>query len=236
MENLKDDLNNLNASISELERQIVNAEKEAQDNIKPLKEELSKIRKDKRHFASKNDFDSIQECNRKENNIKFKITAQSNRSSLLKDELFRLKKQREELEYQIGLEKDKIKRNDVILSKMKMVLKNYEKSQNLTKAAIESNISPNNVKQWYEWGKNDLNQIYSYFYTEIAKIDNRFKEMEAQKLKSQMDDVIRAYKKTKSLKRASEIANVSYDTVKYWYDWGSRGLGEETTYFFKNLK
>ena len=117
-----------------------------------------------------------------------------------------------------------------------MVLKNYEKSQNLTQSAIDSNISPDNVKQWYEWGKNYLNQIYSYFYAEIVKIDNDFKEIETQKLKMQMDDVIRAYKKTKSLKRASEIANVSYDTVQYWYDWGSRGFGEENTYFFKNLK
>ncbi len=51
-----------------------------------------------------------------------------------------------------------------------------------------------------------------------------------------MDNVIEAYKKTNSLKEASKMVNVSYDTVKYWYVWGSRGFGEENTYFFKNLE
>ena len=114
-------------------------------------------------------------------------------------------------------------------------LNNYKKSQNLKQAAIESKVSPDLVCQWYEWGKNDFSETSTYFYTKIKEIDDYFKDLEAQKLKKQMDDVIKAYKKTNSLKEASEIANVNYDTVQYWYEWGSKGFGEENTYFFKNI-
>ena len=31
------------------------------------------------------------------------------------------------------------------------------------------------------------------------------------------------------------MTNVSYDTVQYWYEWGSRGFGKENVYFYKNL-
>ena len=235
MEKLKSELDSLNASISNLEEQIMDAEDEAERNIKPLKDELLKIREDKRKFASKNDFDSIQECKRKENNLKFKISAQQNKSLLLKDKLSKLKRQRESLEYQIKLEEDRAKKDREILSRMNLVLKNYEKSQNLRQSAVDSNISPNQAEQWYEWGKNDLSKNYAYFYTQIIELDNKFKEMEAEKLKKQMDSVAEAFEKTKSLKKASEIAGVSYDTVKYWYEWGSKGFGEENTYFFKKL-
>ena len=44
MENLKHDLNILNNSITELENQIKKAEREAEDNIKPLKSELAKVK------------------------------------------------------------------------------------------------------------------------------------------------------------------------------------------------
>ena len=50
-----------------------------------------------------------------------------------------------------------------------------------------------------------------------------------------MDNVIEAYKKTNSLKEASKRANVSYDTVQYWYEWGFKGFGKENTYFFKKI-
>ena len=50
-----------------------------------------------------------------------------------------------------------------------------------------------------------------------------------------MDSVIEAYKNTNSLKEASKISNVSYDTVQYWYEWGSKGFGSENTYFFKYI-
>ena len=118
---------------------------------------------------------------------------------------------------------------------MDEVLANYKKSQNLKQAAIDSNINPNYVKQWFKWGEDNLNETYVYFYNKINEIDNYFKELESQELKKQMDRVVEAYKKTHSLKDASKIANVNPDTIQYWYDWGSRGFGEENTYFFKRI-
>ena len=236
MDKLKKELSDLNIKINKLENQIKKAESEAQDNIAPLKNELAQIKEDKRKYSLKNDFDSVQLCRRKEENLKFKISAQWNKCSLLKNELSKLKQQKSILEHEIKLEEDKIKRNDQILSQMNTVLENYKKTQSLKQAAIDSNINPNNVQQWYDWGKNDFNETYFYFYTQITEIDNYFKDLETQKLKRQMDSVIDAYKKTNSLKEASRIANVSWDTVEYWYDWGSKGFGKENTYFFKKIK
>ena len=119
---------------------------------------------------------------------------------------------------------------------MNIVLDNYKKTQSLKQAAVDSKISPEHVEQWYEWGKNGFNETSTYFYTKTTEIDNYFKEQKSLKLKEQMDRVIEAYKKTYSLEKASRIANVSYDTVQYWYDWGSKGFGEENTYFFKRLQ
>ena len=79
----------------------------------------------------------MENCRRRENNLKFKISAQWNRCSLLKEELSKMKKQRGDLESQIKLERDKIKRNDEIKSRMDIVLANYEKSRNLTQAAVQ---------------------------------------------------------------------------------------------------
>ena len=155
---------------------------------------------------------------------------------MLNSELSKLNKEKIALEKQIKLEEDKIKRNNEIMSQIDDVLNNYKKSQNLKQAAIDSNISPNHVEQWFEWGKNGFNEIYSYFYSQIIEIDNYFKDLEAQKLKKQMDSVIEAYKKTNSLEKASKMADVSYDTVQYWYEWGSKGFGRENTYFFKKLE
>lgn len=236
MDQLKQDLNILNSSIQEFENQIQEAKKEAENNINPLNIELTQVKQDKRRYATKSDFESVQNCRRKENNLKFKIDAQWNKYSLLKDELFKLSKQKTELEKQIKLEEDKIKRNNEIKAKMDQVLKNYRKTQNLKEAAIDSNINPDYVEQWYEWGKNDFNETYSYFYTKILEIDNLFKDKESQKIKKQMAAVIDAYRKTNSLKEASKMANISYDTVQYWYEWGSKGFGKENAYFFKKIK
>ena len=236
MEKLKQNLNDLNNSISELESQIREAKIEAEVNVKQLTNELSQVRQDKKEFAIKNDFDSVQNCRRRENNLKFKIDAQWNNYSLLNSELSKLNKEKIALEKQIKLEEDKIKRNNEIMSQIDEVLNNYKKSQNLKQAAIDSNISPNHVEQWFEWGKNGFNETYPYFYTQIIEIDNYFKDLEAQKLKKQMDSVIEAYMKTNSLEKASKMADVSYDTVQYWYEWGSKGFGRENTYFFKKLE
>lgn len=233
---LKQDLDNVNAEIRKLESEIRMAQTEAENNIKPLKEELVQLKEDKRNFASKNDFESVQNCRRRENNLKFKIDAQWNRYSLLKENLSKLKKQKTTLESKIKLEEDKVKRSNQIRSQMDEVLANYKKSQSLKQAALDSNINPNYVTQWHKWGEDNLNETYSYFYNEIKEIDNYFKEMKSQELKKQMDSVVEAYRKTNSLKDAAKIANVNLDTVEYWYEWGSRGFGEENTYFFKKIK
>ena len=235
-----DEFNNelscLNGEIVSLEKQISAEQLEAENNIKPLTLELARIREEKRQYASKNDFDSVQDCIRRENNLKFKINAQQNRCSILKDELFRLNHKKADLERRIKLEEDKIKRNNEILSKMNAVLDSYRKTQSLKQAAVDSNIHPSNAEQWYDWGKNGFSETYSYFYSKIIEIDENFKDMEAQKLKDKMDSVIDAYKKTDCLKEASKMAGVSYDTVQYWYEWGSKGFGEENAYFFNELK
>lgn len=236
MDKLNEDLDILNNSIQELENQIQKAKLEAESNIIPLDDELTQIRQDKIKYASKRDFESVQTCRRKEENLKFKINAQWNKYSLLKNDLIKLNNEKRDLEKQIKLEEDKIKRNNQILSQMDEVLINYRKTQSLKQSAIDSKINPNTVEQWYEWGKNNFNETYFYFYTQIVEIDNQFNDAEALKLKKQMDDVIDAYKKTRSLKEASKITNVSYDKVMYWYEWGSKGFGRENTYFFKKLK
>ncbi|MDO5859862.1 hypothetical protein [Methanobrevibacter sp.] len=235
MDKLQKDLDDLNSSIRDLESQIEKEKEIAEESIKQLNAQLSQIRQDKRSYAAKNDFESVQNCRRKEENLKFKITSKWNRHSILKNDLIKLKRKKDNLDYQIKLEKDKIKRNDENLKRMDKVLKNYRKTQNLKQAAIDSDINPEHVEQWYEWGKNDYNQTYSYFHSQIIEIDEFFKSLEAQKLKKQMDDVVDAYRKTDSLKEASRMAGVSYDTVMYWYEWGSRGFGSENTYFFKKI-
>ena len=236
MNGLKMELDELEKSIKDLEIQIKQAEIEAENNIRPLELELASVRKNKRKYALKGDFDSVQSCIRRENNLKFKISAQWNKYSILKEDLSRLKSERNDLKNQIKLKKDQTKRKNQILAQMDKVIKNYRKTQNLTHAAVTSNISPDHVRQWMEWGKNDYNEIYSYFYSQITEADEYFKELETQKLKKQMNEVAEAYKKTKSLREASKIADVSYDTVMYWYEWGSRGFGEENAYFFRKIK
>lgn len=233
---IKQEFAKLNNSIKELEIKIKEAKIEAENNIEPLKLELSEVKKDKSKFASKNDFESVQNCIHKENNLKFKINAQWNKYSLLKEELTKLNHKKINLEKQLKLEHDKIKRKEEILTQMNLVLKNYRKTQNLKQASIDSNINPDYTNQWLEWGKNDFNEIYSYFYTKIQEIDTYFKDLESLKLKNQMGHVIEAFRKTDSLKDASKIAKVSYDTVQYWYEWGSKGFGEENTYFYNNIK
>ena len=246
MDNLRQDLKIINDSINELENQIQNAKTEAEHNIKPLKIELAQVKSDKSNYARKNDFDSVQNCRIKENNLKFKIDAQWNKYILLTEDLFKLNTEKINLEKQINFqekeririekeEKEKIKRINEMLSQMEEVLNNYKNTQSLKQAAIDSNINPYTVEHWFNCGKHDYNEIYSNFYKQIIEIDNFFKDLAAQKLKKQMDDVIEAYIKTNSLKEASKIANVSYNTVQYWYDWGSKGFGKENTYFFKKL-
>ncbi|WP_407374864.1 hypothetical protein [Methanobrevibacter sp.] len=236
MEELKRQLDELNRDILALENRIDEAKNEAEANIVPLEMELERVRNEKRNFGLKNDFETVQSLRRRENNLKFKIDSQWNLHSILIEDFSKLKRKRHDLESQIKLEEDKIKRSNEIRAKMDIVIANYRKTQNLRQAAIDSKISPENVRQWYDWGANDFDEIYSYFYGQIKEIDDYFRVLETEKLKRQMDDVVEAYMKTNSLKKAAEIAHVSYDTVQYWYEWGSRGFGAENSYFYNRIK
>ena len=142
MDNLNGDLNDLNERIEELEVQIANAKSEAEENIMPLEAELKQVKQDKSRYGAKNDFDCVQECRRKEENLKFKISSQWNRYSILKNTLAELKKQKTDLENKIQLKRDRIRRNEAIKSQMNLVLENYRKTQNLRQAAIDAHISP----------------------------------------------------------------------------------------------
>ena len=68
MNGLKMELDELEKSIKDLEIQIKQAEIEAENNIRPLELELASVRKNKRKYALKGDFDSVQSCIRRENN------------------------------------------------------------------------------------------------------------------------------------------------------------------------
>lgn len=235
MEKLKHELDDLNGEIRNLESRIEKERLEAERNAEPLKDELSRVKDDKRRFGQKNDFESVQDCLRKEENLKFKIAAQWNRHSMLKGDLARLNRQKADLEHQIKLEEDRIKRKREILERMERVLEGYAKSQNLKKAAVDSNINPDHVEQWLEWGRDNFSETYSYFYNRVVEIDESFRDLEAKRLMERMDSVIDAFERTGSLKEASRIAGVSWDTVQYWHEWGSMGFGEENVYFFKKL-
>lgn len=235
MEELKQELEEVIIKINDLEAEIEIAKQKAHSNIEPLKNELSRLKEVKRRYAFKNDPDSVRECIRREDNLKFKINAQRNEYLILTDELFKLNTQKEDLEYKIQLEKDKIKKNQ-LREKLDLIISNYEKSQNLKDAAIASNVNPDHAEQWLEWGKNDYDESYSYFFKEIQKIDAHQKDLEREKTRKQMDRVIEIYRKTESLKKAAKVARVNYDTVQYWYDWGRMGFGEDNVYFYKNIE
>ena len=178
MEELTKELEEVITKINDLEEEIEIAKAKAHSNIEPLKKELSRLKEVKRRYASKNDPDSVRDCIRKEDNLKFEINAQRNEYLILSDELFKLKTQKEDLEYKIQLEKDKIKRKNQLKEKLDLIITNYEKSQNLRDAAIEANVNPDQAEQWLEWGKNNFEETYSYFYNEIQKIDNHQKDLE----------------------------------------------------------
>ena len=234
-EELECELDSLNASIVKLEGEIEKARLEAEGNAEPLKAELAQVKMDKTKYASKGDFDSVQSCRRREENLKFKITAQWNSCSMLENDLSGLKRKRADLESRLKLEKDRIKRRDEIKARMDEVLGNYERTASLKQAAADSNISFDNVCQWMEWGKKDFNEACSYFYNRTLEIDEDLRNAEAESLKADMDRVIGEYVKTHSLEMASKQAGVSHDTVRYWYEWGSKGFGSENAYFFKRI-
>lgn len=232
---LKNQLNKLNEEINLLENNIEKAKIEAEENIKLINTQILEIKENKRKYALKNDFESVQQSNSKIENLKFKINAQWNKYSLLNEELNNLKKQKNNLLNEIKLKEDKNRRNNQIRNQMDKVLTEYKKTHELKKAAIDSNISYETVQHWFDWGKNNYNQTTTYFYNQIREIDDYFKQQEKLKLRKEMDQVIEAYKKTHSLKEASADAGVSYNTVKYWFDWGKNKFGDDNYYFYTEI-
>ncbi|MBE6500429.1 MAG: hypothetical protein E7Z80_07810 [Methanobrevibacter thaueri] len=235
MDDLKKNLDILNDEIKRLSLQIENEKIIAENNIKPLTCELNQVKEDKRKFALKNDFDSIQSCRRREENLKFKINAYWNNYSILKNDLVKLNNQKTALEYEIKLEEDRVRRNNELLAKMDVVLDNYRKTHDLKQAAVDSNINPDYVQQWFEWGENNFNETYNSFYNGVVDIDSYFKKLESEELRNQMDRVVDAYCESGSLEDACEMVGVGYDTVMYWYEWGLRGFGEDNVYFYNRI-
>ena len=236
MNQLTERLRQLNNEISKLEDEIKKAEYEAEQNIAPLESELSQIRQDKRKSAMKNDFEHVEQLKSKEANLKFKISAQHNRSNMLKEDLTKLSAKKDELLFQIKLEEDRIKRDEKITKQMNDVLGHYRNTRSLKEAALSAGIHFETVEQWMDWGKNTYNKTSVYFFNKVNEIDDDFKKQDALKLKTEMDSVIREYKKSKSLKEACRSAGVSYDTAQYWFSWGRNGFGEENKYFYREIK
>ena len=133
-------------------------------------------------------------------------------------------------------QKEILKRNLEIRSQMDAVIENYKSSFSLKESSQKANISFDLVLTWFNWGKNGFDENSKYFYDEIKRIDDENKKLfEKESIINQMDKVIENYKNTESLEQASKMANVSYDTVKYWYEWGKNGFGEENSYFYNEL-
>ena len=133
-------------------------------------------------------------------------------------------------------EEEILKRNLEIRSQMDAVIENYKSSFSLKESSQKTNIGFDLVLTWFNWGKNGFDENSKYFYDEIKRIDDENKKLfEKENVINQMDRVIENYKKTESLEQASKMADVSYDTVKYWYEWGRNGFGEENSYFYKEI-
>ena len=109
MDMLKHKLDEVNESIRDLEEKIQRARLDAENNIAPLNVELAKIKEDKRNFAYKNDSESVHDCIRKEENLKFKINAQWNEHSMLKMSWQSLKDKRLSLNPESSLRRIKSK-------------------------------------------------------------------------------------------------------------------------------
>ena len=88
MEELTKELEEFLIKINDLEDEIEIAKAKAHSNIEPLKNELSRLKEVKRRYASKNNPDSVRDCIRKEDNLKFKINALRNEYLILTDGTF----------------------------------------------------------------------------------------------------------------------------------------------------
>ena len=209
--------------------------------------QLDSIRADIKKYGFKNDIASINKSKRREFEILSQINLEWKDYRDLNEKIPILKRSKNNLLEEIRLaeadeaqrkrrEEEILKRNLEIRSQMDAVIENYKSSFSLKESSQKANISFDLVLTWFNWGKNGFDENSKYFYDEIKRIDDENKKLfEKESIINQMDKVIENYKNTESLEQASKMANVSYDTVKYWYEWGKNGFGEENSYFYNEL-
>ena len=243
----KQKIEEIDRKIEILEKESISLKESTETNVQPLMIQLDSVRNDIRKYGFKNDIASINQSKRKEFEILSKIDHEWKDYRDLNEKISILKRYKNELLEEIRLaevdeakrkkhEEEILKRNLEIRSQMDAVIENYKSSFSLKESSQKANISFDLVLTWFNWGKNGFDENSKYFYDEIKRIDDENKKLfEKENVINQMDRVIENYKKTESLEQASKMADVSYDTVKYWYEWGRNGFGEENSYFYKEL-
>ena len=243
----KQKIEEIDRKIEILEKESISLKESTETNVQPLMIQLDSVRNDIRKYGFKNDIASINQSKRKEFEILSKIDHEWKDYRDLNEKISILKRYKNELLEEIRLaevdeakrkkhEEEILKRNLEIRSQMDAVIENYKSSFSLKESSQKANISFDLVLTWFNWGKKGFDENSKYFYDEIKRIDAENRNLfEKENIIIQMDRVIENYKNTESLEQASKMANVSYDTVKYWYEWGKNGFGEENSYFYKEL-
>ena len=243
----KQKIEEIDRKIEILEKESISLKESTETNVQPLMIQLDSVRNDIRKYGFKNDIASINQSKRKEFEILSKIDHEWKDYRDLNEKISILKRYKNELLEEIRLaevdeakrkkhEEEILKRNLEIRSQMDAVIENYKSSFSLKESSQKTNIGFDLVLTWFNWGKNGFDENSKYFYDEIKRIDDENKKLfENENVINQMDRVIENYKKTESLEQASKMADVSYDTVKYWYEWGRNGFGEENSYFYKEI-
>lgn len=243
----KQKIEEIDRKIEILEKESISLKESTETNVQPLMIQLDSVRNDIRKYGFKNDIASINQSKRKEFEILSKIDHEWKDYRDLNEKISILKRYKNELLEEIRLaevdeakrkkhEEEILKRNLEIRSLMDAVIENYKSSFSLKESSQKTNIGFDLVLTWFNWGKNGFDENSKYFYDEIKRIDDENKKLfEKENVINQMDRVIENYKKTESLEQASKMADVSYDTVKYWYEWGRNGFGEENSYFYKEI-
>lgn len=237
----------IDRKIEILEKESISLKESTESKVQPLMGQLDSIRADIKKYGFKNDIASINKSKRREFEILSQINLEWKDYRDLNEKISILKRSKNNLLEEIRLaeadeaqrkrrEEEILKRNLEIRSQMDAVIENYKSSFSLKESSQKANISFDLVLTWFNWGKNGFDENSKYFYDEIKKIDAENRNLfEKENIINQMDRVIENYKNTESLEQASKIANVSYDSVKYWYEWGRNGFGEENSYFYKEI-
>ena len=243
----KQKIEEIDRKIEILEKESISLKESSETNVQPLMIQLDSVRNDIRKYGFKYDIASINQSKRKEFEILSKIDHEWKDYRDLNEKISILKRSKNNLLEEIRLaeadeaqrkrrEEEILKRNLEIRSQMDAVIENYKSSFSLKESSQKANISFDLVLTWFNWGKNGFDENSKYFYDEIKRIDDENKKLfEKESIINQMDKVIENYKNTESLEQASKMAIVCYDTVKYWYEWGKNGFGEENSYFYNVL-